>query len=296
MSDQLRYSFKKEFALFFRTFKFLGMVLAMFGFAVANPIMYKFSGVLLREMDEMSLPTQAAQIPLSVSDGGESIFGGIGISEMAEYYNNGAAMYASSLVSFATYSLLIVMLVMRSAAGGEQKNRAMIVPICGGLKYKNYLLPKFIIYPLSSFAMTFLAGMLSGGLCNALFDNGKIGFGMMTVGALLMAIYIMFIVTVFLSLGLCTARPGVMTCLVFLGQMILQSFLEGVGLEDYQPFSLVTAVNRMYAAEGYLAEKTPSILVAAGLALGICVLMYFLALGVLNATKIDNQEEDKPEF
>lgn len=296
MSGQLRYSFKKEISQFFRTFVFLGMALAIFGFAIANPLMAKFSGILFREMDKMSAPTQAAQISVSVPEEGEGLLGGIGIGEMADFYNNGAMMFATSLVSFASYSLLIVMLVMRSTSGGEQKKRAMIVPLCSGLQNKNYLIPKFIIYPLSSFAMTFLGGLLSGGLCNALFDNGKIGFGMIEIGSLLMAIYIMFVITVYMSLGLCTSRPGIMTGAVFVGQMILQSFLEGIRLEGYQPFALVTAVNRMFASENYLSENTANILVSAGLALVISVLMYFLALGVLNAKRIDNQEEDKPAF
>ncbi len=294
MSPQLRYSFKKERTQFFRT-KLLGMLLAVFCFAIANPLMAKMSGILFSELNKVSFPTQAAQISVDAPDTDESLLGGMGIGDMAEFYNNGAMMLSMSLMNFASYSLLIVMLVMRSAAGGEQKNRAMIVPLCGGLQNKNYLLPKFVIYPLFSFVMTFLAGMLSGGLCSVLFENGKVSFGMMTLGSLLMAVYIMFIITLYLSLGLCTSRPGIMTGTVFIGQMILQSLLEGIGLEGYQPFSLVTAVNRMFVSENYVAENTASILVSVGLSLVICVLMYFLALGVLGAKKINNQE-DSPVF
>lgn len=296
MSAQLKYSFKKELSQYFRTFKFLGMILAIFGFAIANPLMAKFSAVLLSSMDGMSMPSQTAQISISVSGADEGLLGGMDISDVAAVYNNGALMYASSLVSFATYSLLIVMLVMRSAAGGEQKKRAMIVPLCSGLQNKNYLLPKFIIYPLSMFAMTFLGGLVSGGLCGALFDNWNVSAGMVMLGSLLMAVYMMFVITIYLSLGICTSRPGIMTGTVFVGQMILQSLLEGMGLKDFQPFSLVTSVNSMFVDDGYVSGKIPSILTALGLSLIICVLMYFLALGVLNAKKIDNQEEDKPAF
>lgn len=294
MSVQLKYSFKKELAQYFRTFKFLGMALAIFGFAVANPIMSKFSSIVFNELNKMPMPE--AQVSVTVPEEGEGLLGGLGVGDMAAMYSDGAIMFGSSLVSFSSYALLIVMLVMRSTAGGEQKKRAMIVPLCSGLQNKNYLLPKFIIYPLSLFAMTFLGGLVSGGLCRALFDNADIGFGKMVLGSFLMAVYMMFIITVYLSLGLCTSRPGIMTGAVFIAQLILQSFLEGIGLVGYQPFSLVTAVSGMFVAEDYLAENTASVLVAAGLALVICVLMYLLALGVLNAKKIDNQEEDKPAF
>ncbi len=296
MSEQLKYSFKKELSQYFRTFKFLGMILAIFGFAIAYPLMAKFTSLLFSSMDEMGMPQQTAQISVNIPDEGEGLLGGVDIGDVAAMYSNGALMYAYSLVSFATYALLIVMLVMRSAAGGEQKKRAMIVPLCSGLQNKNYLLPKFIIYPLSMLAITFLGGLVSGGLCAALFEDWSVSAGKMMLGSLLMAAYMMFVITIYLSLGICTSRPGIMTGTVFLGQMILQSLLESIGLKDFQPFSLVTAVNYMFVDDGYVSEKMPSILTALGLSLVICVLMYFLALGVLNAKKIDNQEEDKPAF
>lgn len=306
MSNQLKYGFKKESAQFFRTFKFWGIVLAIFGFAIANPMMYKVSGMVFSEMNKVQQPTaqtaqiiQTTQAEIAEDAPDSGLLGGMGVEDMAAIYSNASATYSMSLVSFSTYSLLIVMLVMMPVAGGEQKKRAMIVPLCSGLRYKNYLIPKFVIYPLSVFALTFLGGLTAGGLCNSIFDNGKVDIGMMAFGALLMAVYIAFIVTVYLSLGLCTSRPGVMVGAVFLGQLMLQTFLEGMGLKDYQPFSLVTAVGEMYTSgsEGYdLAAKMPSILTSIGLSVVIGVLMFFLALGVLNAKKIDNEEEEKPAF
>ena len=302
MSTQLKYSFKKESAHFFRTFKFWGIVLAILGFAVANPIMYKFSGMLFSELNKAPAGTQTAAVQMSLADSSEApsdegLLGGMGIGDMAAMYSSANSTFALSLVSFASYSLLIVMLVMMSAAGGEQKKRAMIVPICSGLQYKNYLIPKFVIYPLSVFSLTFLGGLIAGGLCNALFDQGKISAGMIALGALLIAIYLAFITAVYLSLGICTSRPGLMVGSVFLGQLFLQNMLESMGLKEYQPFSLVTALGEMYTVPDYdLAAKMPSILTAIGLSIVIGVLMFFLALGVLNAKKIDNEEEEKPTF
>lgn len=294
MSGQLKYSFKKEWAQFLRTFKFLGIILAVFGFAVAYPLMYKMMGTVLQMTAERQTATAVIQADASAND----MISGY-ISAMAAAYSSAGLMYSMSLISLASYSLLIIMLVMMRPAGGEQKKRTMIVPMCSGLENKNYLLPKFIIYPLSVFGVSFLGCLTAGGLCNSLFEFNKISGGKMALGALLMSVYLMFAVTVYLSLGLCTSRPGIMVGTVFLGQMFLQSLLEGMGLSDYQPFSLITIVGEMYTPgdEGYdLAAKAPSILTAAGLCIVICVLMFFLALGVLNAKKIDNQEEEKPEF
>lgn len=298
MSDQLRYSFKKEAAHFFRTFKFWGIVLAVFGFAIANPMMYKVTGTLFKQLNDNQQFTVAIQT--SAMPGSENpaddLLGGLGIGDMASMYSSADSTLAMSLINFSSYSLLIILLVMMPVAGGEQKKRAMIVPMCSGLKFKNYLIPKFVIYPLSVFALTFLGGLTAGGLCNSLFDAGKVSFGMTALGSLLISVYMAFIVTVYLSLGLCTSRPGVMAASVFIGQMILQSMLEGMGLGDYQPFTTVTVIAGMFAPGYDLRAKMPSILTSVGLSVVIGVLMFFLALGVLGAKKIDNTEEEKPAF
>lgn len=294
MRDQLKFSFKKEAMQFLRTFKLLWFALAIFGFAFAYPLMYKMTGTVLGEVLKAQDKTSTAAVQLSAVSPDNAFFGDI--SEMTAMYNNAGLMFATSIVGFASYSLLIIMLVMMRPAGGEQKKRTMIVPMCSGLKNKNYLLPKFIIYPLSVFVLTFPGCMLTGALCNRLFEFNKISAGMMALGSLFMSVYLMFVVTVYLSLGLCTSRPGLMAGAVFIGQALLQSLLDGMGLKDYQPFSLISAVNEMYMGGYDLGEQAASNAVAVGLSLLICVLMYFLALGVLNAKKIDNQEEEKPAF
>lgn len=294
MSAQLKYSFKKESALFFRRYHLLGIVLAIFGFAIADPLICRAMDTLMKMANEMQAPTQTAQI--AASPGG--LTGAAGLEGMMSMFQSAAFVFSYTLVQLASYSLLIIMLVIRSAAGGEQKKRAMIVPLCSGLKYKNYLIPKFVIYPLSTFALTFLGGLTAGGLCNSLFKIDRVGFGMTAFGALIMAVYTAFIVTVYLSLGLCTSRPGLMVGAVYLGQLFLQSFLDAMGLSDYQPFTLISAAGSIFTAgdDFELSQKMPSIFTAMGLCVVICVLMYFLALGVLGAKKIDNTAEDKPAF
>ena len=88
MSTQLKYSFKKESAQFFRTFKFWGIVLAIFGFALANPIMYKASGILFSELNKAPAGTQTAAVQMSLADSSEAaadegLLGGMGIVDMA---------------------------------------------------------------------------------------------------------------------------------------------------------------------------------------------------------------------
>ena len=110
------------------------------------------------------------------------------------------------------------------------------------------------------------------------------------------SVYLLFAVCVYMSIGLCTSRPGVAAVLVFIGQTILQSLFTGMGLTDYNPFTLVTLPTYMTMEEFDLTASTPSILVGMGISVVVAVLMFFLTLGVLGAKKIDNTEEERPEF
>ncbi|MGN0682324.1 MAG: hypothetical protein ACI4JY_01495 [Oscillospiraceae bacterium] len=341
---QLKYSFKKELAQFFRTFRFLAVVLVVFSFAVANPLMFKFTDTMLKAMNmtgsddtstsdsaspdsSTSTPDNTSSTPDNLTDifGGmtlditddksetnasvlsanpedpmaslEAALGDIGMEDMFSMYSDAGLMFATSISTFSGGPLLVIMLLLLSAAGGEQKKRAMIVPMCSGLQYKSYLLPKFVIYPLTVFATVFLASMTAGGLCNLMFPNNHVSLGIMLLSSVLNAIYMVFILCIFLSLGLCSSKPGVMAAVVYVGQLLVSSLLNGIGLTDYQPFALLNAIGGgMVMGDFSLAEKAPSIIVSALIAIVVCVLMYFLALGVLGAKKTDNQAEKEPEF
>ncbi len=335
---QLKYSFKKETAQFFRTFRFLGVVIVIFSFALSNPLLFKFTSAMLDVMnsgiedltsgstpgdtqsrpDNQNTPTNPTDIfgglTLSANRDGdldiqaphnpedpmaslEAALGDMGMDDMLDVYRDAGLMFSTTITTFAAGPILVIMLLLMSAAGGEQKKRAMIVPMCSGLKYKSYLLPKFVIYPLTVFASTFLASLAAGLLCNAMFPNNKVSGGIMLLSSLLIAIYNGFIISVYLSLGLCTSKPGVMTALLYVGQMLFQTLLNGFGLMDYHPFALLNYIGGEMVTEDFsLADKAPAIIVSAALAVVIAVLMYFLTLAVLGAKKIDNQAENEPEF
>lgn len=301
---QLKYCFKKEWSLFSRTGRIFGVIAALIFFAVSNPLLFKFTGTVLEQMN--SLPgTTFASVAQSTDFSGispnvdSSVQNGLGIdySTMADMYSDSEMMFGVTMAYVCSNSLLVIMLLLMPAAGGEQKKRSMIVPLCSGLKYENYLLSKFIIYPIFMLVSTFLSGLLAGALCNGLFPNNKIPIDLMLAAAIFAAIYMLFITSVYLSVGICTSHPGIMTAAVYLGTIILQSLLEGLGLSQFHPFTLLTlASGGMFTEDFVLSENILNISVSIGLSLVISVLMYFLALGVLNAKKINNKEEVKPEF
>lgn len=293
---QLKYSFKKEWAHFVRTGRLLGLIAAIFSFALSTPLMMKMCAVIL-EMVDMNTDSMTASVTGSASGMDSAL--GVGMDDILDLYSDAGMIYVETITSFCGLSLLIVMLILMAAAGGEQKKRATIVPMCSGLEYKNYLIPKFVIYPLSTFAVTLVSGLAAGALCNALFTENKVSGDVMLLSTVMVSVYMLFITCVYLSVGLCMSRPGVATVLVFIGQSLLQSIFLNVGLIDYNPFTLISLPSGMVLSEGegfFLAESMPSIIVGMAISVVVAVLMYFLALGVLNAKRIDNTEEEKPEF
>lgn len=290
---QLKYSLKKEWAQFSRTFRLWGIIIAALATALLYILMFKFTGALFESMEQMG------EMSLSAASGG-NLFGDLGINmnDMIAMYLDAGMMYSVVMSSICSIALLVIVLVLGSAAGGEQKKRAMIVPLCSGLDNKSYVLAKFIVYPISVFVIIFLTALLSGVLCNALFPNNKVGFDLVLLGSLLAGIYMTFVVSVFLSLGLCTSKPGVMAAIVYIGTTILQTVFLRFQLYDYNPFTLLNLISgEMFADPDFsLADKAASIAVGVVISLLVSVLMCLLAIAVLNAKKINNQEEKKPEF
>lgn len=305
MNAQLKYSYKKEGAQFTRKFKLLGIILAIFGFALLNPLMYKFISVVLNGMNSMDLeglnaPEMQAEIQLALSEGasGTDSINGMDFGEVTAAYNSAQTMFSMSLAGMVSYSLLIIMIVMTKPAGGEQRKRAMIVPLCCGLDYKNYLIPKFVIYPLSVFGFAFLGGLTAGGLCNSLFENDVLSVGQVALVSFMLGVYMAFVITVYLALGLCSSHPGAMVAVVFVGELFLPSVVAAMGLSSYQPFALLNLIGALSdpSAGDILSKNLTNILVSSAISIAIGVLMFFITLAVLNGKRVDNQQEDKPEF
>ena len=285
---QIRYGFKKEWLQFSRTFRLGGILIAIFSFALADPLMYMALNVMMNYMSNIDYSQMTASLGMGTgADAFEMVSGMI---------NDSGLIFSMTMTDLCAMSLLIIMLILMSPAGGEQKKRATIIPSCCGLKYFNYLVPKFVIYPLTVCGGTFLATMTAGGLCNILFQENHVDFGMMLLAAFLCAVYAAFITTVYLSIGLCTSKPGVVTVLVYLGTYLVEIILTSLDLTKFHPFTLRALVTtEMFMGDFELSENIASICVGTLLSIIVMVLMFFMAYAVLNAKKINNQE-DKPEF
>lgn len=287
---QLKYSFKKEWLHFSRTFRVFGIILAIFSFALADPFMYRALGLM------MEMLTQNADALTAVASVGTGAGALDGMEEIYSIYNDAALIFSMTMAEFCSTSTLIIMLILMAAAGGEQKKRATIIPACSGLEHFNYLLPKFVLYPASVFAVTFISGAFAGLLCNILFTEDRIAPEMILLAAVLCAVYMAFITAVYLSIGLCTSRPGVVTVFMYIGSTLIQMILSGLDLEKFNPFTLRSLVSGgLFAPDFSLADEAASIAVGTALAVIIGVVMFLLCLAVQKARAINNKQ-DTPEF
>lgn len=303
---QLNYCFKKEWAQFTRTYRLLVILIAFVAISVSNPALFGFTNAILQGLNAEELPgtEQTASISLSASDfqdapngGTDDIFGELGFEDVMDVYSDAGLMFSLTASTVVSTGSLVIMIALIPMAGGEQKKRAMIVPMCSGLSFKNYLIPKFVIYPLAIFTVTFLSVFGAGMLCEAIFPNNHPVIVNVVLTAFLAAIYVVFLTTVHMSLGLCTSRPGVMAVVVYGGSSIIESLLQGFGLVRFHPFALTTLIaNICISSDFSIADEASNILISVIISLVVCVVMFFLALAVLSAKKINNREEIKPEF
>ena len=292
---KLRFCLKKEWAHFSRTFRLWGVIIAAFAVVIAYPLMFKFTGIVMKEIAKQS------SLSISIGEVDPGFLGGMNFGDMTAMFSDASLMYTVAMSSLISVVMLVFMLVLCSAAGGEQKKRAMIIPLCSGLSTKHYVLAKFILYPIVCFIDVFLSSMLCGVLCNALFPNNPIDFGMLLLSSALAGIFIVFAVCVHMSLGLCTSRPGVMAAVVYIGitiaQTVIQMISNNYGQVMYNPFALANLVSGgLVSPEFPLADNTLNIALSVIISLAVSVIMLFLAIAVLNAKKINNRAEKKTEF
>ena len=279
---QVKYGFKKEWLQFTRTFRLGGILLGILSFSIADPLMYW----------ALDLMMKTVMSPM----GSVGVTGADAFAEVAGIFGDAGVVFSGTMAEFCSTSLLIVMLVLMSPCGGEQKKRATIIPSCAGLEFSSYLIPKYVLYPGTVFAASFIACCISGGLCNALFSSGKVEFGMILLAALMCAVFMTFYIVVYMSIGLCSSRPGVVTVLMYIGISLVQIILTSLDLTKFHPLTLRSLVtSEMFAEDFVLADNAASIAVGIALSVVIGVMMYILTLTVLKGTKINNQE-DKPEF
>lgn len=290
----LKTGLKKEIMYLGRTGKLAGVIMAMLIFALLDGLMLKVTGAMMSSMST-TMQQQVEQISENAGESEE-------INELSDITNSMSTMtsvfenMSAATVLFSTISdvsslgILITLLVIKSACGGEQKRRSIIIPRCAGLTPKMYILPKFMLYPLIIFVLAFISVILASVMSQLLFE-GAILFENVLVAAVTLGVYLAFVMTVMLTLGICTEKPGISVIIVLVSINILPSLLSAYRVDRFNPFALPGLVGSAVTAESsaFASMDMLNFWVSIGATLIISVILYFVTLLALNSKEVKNE-------
>ena len=303
----LKNGLKKEFMLFSRTGKLIGVILVILIFSVMDPIMFKGMGAMVGAMANSIPEGSGAELTEYMQT----------VKDMASMFDSFSASYlvATSIAEVTGLGLIILMFILMSAAGGEQKKRSVIIPQCAGLTPAGYIAPKFLIYPLSALLLSVLGVYLSAGVSSLLF-GGSLDMGKISLAALCLGVYMAFISVLQLTIGICTGKPGVSVIIVIIATSIIPMILSSFRVDRFNPFALTgiasnAAISAGGEAAGAVSEGATgsfasisammeslsasaevdglNTAVSVGVTAVISVILYFMTLFILTARQVKNE-------
>mgnify|MGYP000610811842 FL=1 len=271
---------KKELMLFTRGFKLLGVIITILAISLLYPFTYKSMELMANQISDMG--QQFGGETQGQVENAASINNMLGsISEM--YGGSMAAVgFKTGVSSLTSTGSLVIMLLLMSAAGGEQKKRSVIIPTCAGLSPSGYVMPKFIVYPLAIGLMSFIGGMITGGISNLIYNNELI-ISDIVFSSVCSAIYMFFITAVYFLTGLSTGRPGISVIIVYAGSTIVPLILQALNIDKYNPFTLQTLLMSSYSdadMNNFILSTVVSVVLS--------VISCLLTLMITTLRKIDN--------
>lgn len=262
-----------------------GVIFAIMIISLFDPLVYKGMTIfvnLMGEQLEQSGFTMTADAGTLASADGDATNPFAGLTELYESFR--APEIASAAVAdFTSTSALIIFLVLMQPSGGEQKKRSTIIPLCAGLTPIRYIVPKFVIYPLTAFLSSLIALPLCAGVSVFLF-GGEISFANSLAAGAVVGLYLAFLIVIELTLGICTARPGLAAIFTILGSQLLPTVLGLFRINRFNPFVLPDL------ASGFLNNEvgTLNLWVSVMVTVVVGVILFFTTLLTQTARRIDN--------
>ena len=274
MNMQTKASFHKEYLAFTKTHRLLILALIIIGWAILGPIMIRGLGIVMNTLapvyDEL----------------------GLDISEMTDMLALNVSTGVTSAISdLTTTGLIAALILINSFAGGEQKKRSIMIPKSAGLRNHPYLLPKYIIYPLTVLILATIAAFVSWGISTIVFEINDVSGLNVLLGGLLAGISLMFYISIHLTLGTATGKAGMSSVIVIIISLLLPNLFAALGSElIYNPFTLnIMATSLIIDNIALMPLFQPQeIIVTVIITLVLIAILYFIALFVQNAKKIDN--------
>lgn len=277
----LKTGIKKELMFFTRSFRLWGVIIAAAAFMILDPALIKLSGVLLESIGTDTNNIQQADV-MDIEDYG-------GDMDMTEIITPQLGVVGASGDISGTM-ILIFMLVTMYTAGGELKKRSMIIPQNAGLTPRLYITPKFIVYPILAGVIAFAAMIGSYLFSFCLYDKVEMTFGSVAMGSLAVAVFCMFMITLYFTIGLCTKKAGIAVVIMYGGNILFTALFQAFRADKFHPFVLTTqAQNIFMGEEADLLNFWGSI----GVTVLLMILCYFVTLFVISAGKVDNIGEEE---
>ena len=277
----IKVGIKKEFMLFSRGFRLIGVIITIIGISLMYPLMYKSMEMMAGQIADMG-----QQIGGEAQDqvtGAVDSFNGMMSSLEAMYGGSMAAVgFKTGVSSITSTGFLIISLLLMATAGGEQKKRSVIIPNCAGLTPAGYVLPKFIVYPVMIGLFTFLGGMATGGISNLIYNN-ELNINDIIFSSLCAAIYMLFMTALYFLIGLSTGRPGISVIIVYGGSTIIPILLQSLDIDRYNPFTLQSLL-----MSSYNDADMNNFILSTVVAFILSVICCLLALMIMTLRRVDN--------
>ena len=273
MNMQIKASFKKEYLAFFRTKTFLIVALVIIGLSMLSPLLITGMGALI---DSMS--------------GIYDEYFNMDVSGMTETLGATASIGVSTTISDITgVGLIVYLLLINRAAGGEQKKRAVIIPISSGLRSVAYIFPKFIIYPLSVLVLAVAAMFTSWAVSVLVFDVNDVAFIGVLLAGILAGVSMMFYVCFHITIGTATGKAGMSAALCIISSLLLPNIFALANMEYmFNPFALNVLAGTLLTRTAISNQELLDIAITIAFALAIMIGAYYIAVFAQNAKKIDN--------
>jgi len=272
MSLQTKAGFKKEILAFFRTSKFIIIALVILGLGTLSPLLITGMSSLMDSMSDIYNEM------------------GMDVSDMTSVLTSSTSIGVSSTVSDITgVGLMVFLLLIMKAAGGEQKKRSVIIPQSAGLRSFGYIFPKFIIYPLSAFILAIIAMFVSWGISCLVFDYNDITFSGVLLGGILSGVCMMFYVCFHIALGTATGQAG-MSAAVCIGASLILPNIFAITTTEYMfnPFALDVLAGTIVLQPSVSGDQMRDIIITVIFSVALMTLAFLIALFAQKARKIDN--------
>jgi len=272
MNIQIKASFKKELLSYFRTQRFLTIALVIIGLALISPLLIAGMSALMDSMSDLY-----AEL-------------GTDVTEMTEILTETSSIgVESSIDSVNVVGLIVMILLLNRAAGGEQKKRSVIIPKSAGLQNFAYIFPKFIIYPLSAFVLAIIAAFASWAVSIPLFEANDLVFSGVLLAGVLSGVHLMLYLCFHLTLGTATGKAGMSAAICIAVVTLVPNILAVMGTDYmFNPFTINILAYTSVHSSSLSGSEFLDIAATVAFALGIMVATYFIALFAQNAKKIDN--------